>query len=281
MASQRSSVWLHELTWEEVADYLRTDDIILWPIGATEQHGPAGALGVDSFVANALAEDAARQAGVLCVPPLWYGDSAHHLGFAGTLSLRTETLMAVMGDIARSLYRHGFRKILFINGNKSANLPAMLAAAKNLREYELPDTFFAVIDPMKIARGIAPALKGTVPEHHGGELEISHVWYKYPQGVRPDRLADTNLDFQAIFGPYSHNDLLAGGGDTIDVLWTSADQRAFAPTGQFTPNTGASPEKGRRYHEYQVQVIVRFIEWLRGYQGPIGRANLPAHVQAP
>ena len=270
MAGELPSVWLHELTWEEVETYLKRDNLIIWPIGATEQHGPAGALGVDSFVANCLAEDAAKQAGVLCVPPLWYGDSAHHLGFAGTLSLRTETLALVMQDIARSLYKHGFRKILFINGNKSANLPAMLSAAKNLREFEMQDTFFAVIDPMKIARGIAPELKGDVPEHHGGELEISHVWYRYPEMIRPERFADTLLDFGATFGPYSHNDLLAGGGDTIDVLWTSVDQKAFAPTGQFSPNTAASREKGRQYHEYQVNVIVRFIEWLRGYQGPIG-----------
>src|SRR5438046_2946499 len=74
MATARPSVWLHELTWEDVDAYLQTDDIVIWPIGATEQHGPAGPLGVDSFVANALAEDAAKETGVLCVPPLWYGD---------------------------------------------------------------------------------------------------------------------------------------------------------------------------------------------------------------
>jgi creatinine amidohydrolase len=271
MASALPSVWLNELTWEEVEAYLKTDDIILWPIGATEQHGPAGPLGVDSYVANCLAEDAARKAGVLCVPPLWYGDSGHHLAFAGTLALRTETLMLVIQDIARSLARHGFRKILCINGNKSANLPAMLAATKNLREFEMPEVFFAVIDPMKIARGIAPRLKGDTPEHHGGELELSHVWYKFPDLIRAEKLTDDLVPFREVFGEYSHNDLLAGGGDTIDIPWTSGEQRTFAPTGAFTPSRKASREKGQRYHEYQVDVIVRFITWLRGYRGPLGR----------
>ena len=58
------SVWLHELTWEEVASYLRSRDTIIVPFGTTEQHGPAGSLGLDGYVAISLAEDAAKKAGV-------------------------------------------------------------------------------------------------------------------------------------------------------------------------------------------------------------------------
>lgn len=47
------SVWLNELTWEDVAEYLKTEDIIIFPVGSTEQHGPAGPLGVDSYAAIA------------------------------------------------------------------------------------------------------------------------------------------------------------------------------------------------------------------------------------
>ena len=46
------SVWLHELTWEEVASYFRGRDTIIVPFGTTEQHGPAGSLGLDGYVAN-------------------------------------------------------------------------------------------------------------------------------------------------------------------------------------------------------------------------------------
>ena len=117
------SVWLHELTWEEVASYLRTRDTIMVPFGTTEQHGPAGSLGLDGYVAIASCRRCgAKKAGVLSAPPLWYGDSSHHLGFPGTISLRTETLMQVVYDIVRSLARHGFRRILLINGHKWTNL---------------------------------------------------------------------------------------------------------------------------------------------------------------
>ncbi|MBI2820899.1 MAG: creatininase family protein, partial [Acidobacteria bacterium] len=67
------SVWLQELTWEDVRDYLKEKDTIMIPFGTTEQHGPAGPLGLDGYVAIGLAEDAAREAGVLVAPPLWYG----------------------------------------------------------------------------------------------------------------------------------------------------------------------------------------------------------------
>lgn len=81
MAAQLGSVWLQELTWEDVAAYLEDSDIIICPVGSTEEHGPAGPLGLDCLIAIALAEDVARATGTLCTPPLWFGDSPHHLGF--------------------------------------------------------------------------------------------------------------------------------------------------------------------------------------------------------
>jgi len=72
------SVWLSDYTWQEVEDYLKTRRTIIVPVGATEQHGPAGPLGVDTLVAMGLAEDAARETQSLVAPPLWVSDSFHH-----------------------------------------------------------------------------------------------------------------------------------------------------------------------------------------------------------
>jgi creatinine amidohydrolase len=263
------SVWLQELTWEDVADYLRSRDTVLVPFGTTEQHGPAGPLGLDGYVAIGLAEDAATRAGVLVAPPVWYGDSTHHLGFPGTVSLRTETLMLVVRDIVLSLSRHGFRRILLINGHKMTNLPALTAAARNLREFDCPGVRIAIADPMYLARGIARQLKET-NEHHAGELEVSEVWYRFPHTIKADRLSDAHCEFDAVFGPFGNGDLFGGGGDYIDQPWTSAEQRAMAPTGQFSSNAAASPEKGRRYHEYMVDRLVEFLAWWQTSDGPTG-----------
>ncbi len=263
------SVWLQELTWQDVDAYLKGgDDVVLCPIGSTEQHGPAGPLGVDSYAAIALAEDAAKEAGVLVTPPMWFGDSPHHLDFPGTISLRPETLIAVVQDMVRSLARNGFKKFVVINGHKGTNLAALQIACRNLHQYELPDILIALADPLYLARGIAH-IKDTA-EHHAGELEISHVWHKFPHLIREDKLTNESVNMEPLFSEFVHNDLFGKGGDGIEVFWSSAEQRSFTPTGSFSDSSQASPEKGRQYHEYMVANLAKFIEWMKGYQGLIG-----------
>ncbi len=266
------SVWIQELTWQHVSDYLKKNDIAVIPAGSTEEHGPAGPLGVDAYAAIALAEDAAKKAGVLVTPPIWFGDSSHHTGFPGTISVRPATLIEVIKDVSRSLAKHGFKKILIINGHKMANLPALTTAAKELHEYELQDVFFAVIDPWKIARKISAEVKST-NEHHGGELELSHVWYKRPHLIQKDKLTKGKVQFEKVFSKYSNDDLFGPSGEIIDIPWNSKEQRAFTPDGSFSASYKASAEKGKKYHEYMVGVIVDFISWLRKYDGPIGRTG--------
>lgn len=262
---------MNEISWLDVKNYLKKEKIAIIPVGSTEEHGLPGPLGLDSYVAISLAEDVAKRTGVLVTPPLWYGDSTHHLGFPGTISLRTSTLVSIIEDIGESLARSGFRKILIINGHKSANLPALLSSTKNLHEYKLRNVFFAVADPMKIARGIASRIKENV-EHHVGELEVSQVWYKYPHLIQKDKLTDAKVDFEKIFSKYSHFDLFGKSGDVIDIPWNSYEQKKFAPNGSLSDSSKASPEKGKKYHDYMVDVLVDFIGWLKKYNGPIGKS---------
>ena len=269
---KRTSVWLNELTWEDVDQYLKKNDIIIIPVGSTEEHGLAAPLGLDTYAAIFLAEDAAKKFGVLATPPLWFGDSSHHLGFPGTISLRPRTLELVIADISQSLARHGFRKILIVNGHKKANLPALLTAVKELHEYKLKNVFFAVIDPVKIARGIAGKVKEEI-EHHAGELETSHILYRRPDLIKKEKLAKSNIDYNKIFSEFSSFDLFGKAGDEIDIPWNSYEQRAFAKSGAFSASNKSSAEKGRVYHEYMVARIGQFIDWLRRYKGPIGEVG--------
>jgi len=265
-----SSIWLQELTWEDVAEYLKEKDIIIFPVGSTEEHGPAGPLGLDTYVGISLAEDTAKKTGVLCAPPLWFGDSAHHLGFAGTISLRTETLTEVVKDVIESLYGHGFKKILVINGHKSANLPALKTALKSLHQYKLTDAMLSLADPMNLGKDIGKEVK-EAREHHAGELEISQVWYKYPHLIKTDKFTSDEVDFDGIFSEFSLKDFFGGGHDSIELMWNSYEQKKFAPTGSFTPSNKASQEKGERYHNHMVENLVQFVKWLENYDGPIGR----------
>ena len=270
--SSLPSVWLQDLTWEEVDTHLASDQLILLPFGSTEQHGPAGTLGIDTFVATGIVEDAAKRMGALCAPPMWFGDSPHHLAFPGTVSLRTETLMAVVRDVCTSLASHGFRQIILVNGHKGSNLAALGSAARDLHENHLPDVMFAVADPLHLARSAAPHIKET-NEHHGGELELSQVHFRYPGQVRMDRLTGEGADFTQVFGGFVGSDLFGPAPDGVDVIWSSREQRDFAPSGSLSSSLGVEADKGRRFHEHIVDRLCDVITWMRENDGPLAAAN--------
>ena len=60
-------------------------------------------------------------------PTLTIGMSQHHLGFAGSVTLRPSTLIAVVHDVVTSLMKHGFERFLFINGH-GGNVATVTAA---------------------------------------------------------------------------------------------------------------------------------------------------------
>jgi creatinine amidohydrolase len=274
MPEKLRSVWMQELTWQEVDDYLKRDTIAIVPVGSTEQHGPAGVLGVDSYAAITLAEDTAQRNDVLCAPPIWYGDSLHHTGFPGTISLSPDTLTLVIRDVCSSLVKQGFDRIIVINGHKGTNLPPITSALRVLHEGVGAHALFAIADPLHLARSIAGDIKET-NEHHSGELELSHVLYRYPGLIREDRLTDAEVDFQDVFGGFVGNDLFGPAPDGVEIIWSGAEQRRFAPTGSFSSSLGVSAEKGRRYHEHIVERLSELVGWLRSGSTPIGAVTVP------
>lgn len=107
---------LEDMNWMDVEAYLKNDDRILLIVGACEQHGYLSLL-TDSKVPQALADAASKLSGVPVAPPLNFGVSPAFLRYPGTISLRASTFMAVIEDMVRSLYGHGFRRMLLLNGH--------------------------------------------------------------------------------------------------------------------------------------------------------------------
>ena len=114
---------LGELNWMEIEGYLKKDDRLILVLGSTEQHGYLSVM-TDVKIPLALADAASQQTGVLVAPPLHFGSSPHFLAYPGTISLRVDTLIAVVEDMVRSLYSQGFKRILIMNGH-SGNRPVL------------------------------------------------------------------------------------------------------------------------------------------------------------
>jgi mycofactocin system creatininase family protein len=89
--------------WTEVARHAGPEAVLLVPLGSTEQHGPHLPVTTDTDIATALAEGAAAHDGRLIVaPPLSYGSSGEHRGFAGTLSIGLEATELMLVELGRS-----------------------------------------------------------------------------------------------------------------------------------------------------------------------------------
>src|SRR5690348_1939609 len=135
-----SEIRLEFMSSEEISDALgRGASTVLIPCGAVEQHGPHLPLCMDADHADALALRLARDlANVLVAPTIKVGCSAHHLVFAGTISVRPETLESICIDYCTSLTRHGFKRILLFSAH-IGNFPVLRDILPRLRRVVTPD----------------------------------------------------------------------------------------------------------------------------------------------
>jgi creatinine amidohydrolase len=131
------SVLLADRTWPEVQDVIEQGAVFVVPIGATEQHGRHLPLETDWRLCSVAAERACQRATeedvpALVTPPIWTGFSPHHMGFPGSITLELPTFIDLVSQVARSLWQHGARKILLLNGH-GGNANLLGSAVQQLR----------------------------------------------------------------------------------------------------------------------------------------------------
>jgi len=186
---------LEEMTWPEVERAIadsRTTVVVA--VGAVEQHGPHLPLLVDAVRGDRLAIEVARRLeGALVAPTIRVGCSEHHMGFAGTISLRRNTLEAICLDYAVSLARHGFTRICFVPSH-GGNFEPLAEMLPDLRAAVAPS---CDVDAYTDLLGFMELWRAAVAEHHpdlvervGGHADLaetSEMLDLRPDLVRSDR----------------------------------------------------------------------------------------------
>ncbi|HEX7968114.1 MAG TPA: creatininase family protein [Stellaceae bacterium] len=235
---------LHLQTWEEVEAYLRGAKGIIVPIGSTEQHGPNGLIGTDAICAEVIAAGVGEAAGALVGPTINVGNAQHHLAFAGTITLRPSTLIAVISDYVASLARHGFERFYFINGHggnvatvgaafaeiyaaaslrPSGNAPAVRCALKN---------WWETSGVHKLSKELFGDREGS----HATPSEVSVTQHVYPEAIKRRQV-----------GP---------PGPRVRGFTDAEDYRRLFPDGRIGSDpTLATPEHGAKFIETAVRDI--------------------------
>lgn len=125
---------LDKMTWPEVEAALTTVELVVVPVGSTEQHGPNTTFDTDTVRAYGFCKllEKALHPRLLVAPPVTVGISYHHLKFPGSLTLKPETMIQYLVDVAWSFAQHGIKRILFINGH-GGNRPVLELASVRIR----------------------------------------------------------------------------------------------------------------------------------------------------
>src|SRR5262245_26090427 len=272
----------HPFPPERYLPYLTTDDVraldkaqaaVVVVIGAIEQHGPhlpTGtdlALGVSMLTLAIERIDPSVQLWVL--PPLAYGRSVEHEAFAGTVTLEQETLTAVIHDIARSVARSGFRRLVLFNSH-GGNTSVLETVARDARRRTglmvFPFSMFRIgltYPPISETE----AAWGT----HAGEWETSIMLALTPELVDMER-AERAQGHATFEEPPEHIGLLG----PIPFAWSTDD---VAATGAIGDPRAATVERGREIVELSVEKIALTLEEICRFEMPEPAGSSPPDLQ--
>ena len=246
--------YMGEMTWPEVAEFLKHHDVVIIPVGSCEQHGPHLPLDTDAYDAFWVALRAAKRAGcALVAPPINYGVSYHHMPFPGTVSISPETLMKLAYEVAESLIKHGFKKIVFENGH-GGNAPALNAAAQMIKA-KYPDTII-VVDNIGLIPDLLETLVETPHDAHAGEFETSTSLANRPELVRTERITKPKVQKPPV--EYMRLGLAEKGPR---VYWPIRTDQ-LTNTGAIGDPTRATREKGEIFLKALVERLVKLLKEL-------------------
>ncbi len=249
-------------TWQEVEAVGTDKAIALLPTGACEQHGPHLPMETDSYLVTSVCTEALERVSerapaldVLVLPTLPVGISPHHLDFPGTLSLSAMTYMQIIQELCQSMHRHGFRRVLIVNGH-GGNEDCLRVAAREVRNRD--ECLVAVVSYWRAAEESIGRLRRSPVGGicHAGEMETACMLRLQSHAVRSDRMVK---EIPKVVSPRLRLDLV-GGASCINH-----NVRDYSTSGVLGDPTVADAEHGERLLEAMAaslaDLILDFSSW--------------------
>lgn len=219
--------------------------VAVLPIAATEQHGPHLPVAVDAIINRGILNRAIARlpkgTPVLTLPEQAIGYSPEHDRFPGTLTLSTETALALWTDIIAAVAASGIRRLLVFNSHggqtpiarlliREARVRfAMLAATVSWPDFGLPLELRqnGAIDDIECRHGL-----------HAGQTETSMMMALAPDAVRTAELQTFASRAEDMATRY---EWLQPEG-AVRIGWRAEDLNIAGATGAASKSTAAIGE---------------------------------------
>ena len=236
-----------DLSTADFAQLDRARTVAVLPVAATEQHGPHLPLSVDTDLVNGVVQASLRHlpadAQVLFLPTQTVGLSPEHARFAGTLTLRAETVIRLWTEIGESVAASGVNKLVLLNAH-GGQVSVMDIVARDLRArlgmLVYSTSWFNL--PLLDAQGQDVSALFSAHEHrfgvHAGEVETSMMLALAPERVRMDRAQN----FHSTSADRATASPLLGNGRSAKLGWQMQD---YNPLGAAGNAAAATPAKGQ------------------------------------
>ncbi len=271
--ARRKSWNLAEMGYDEVAEYMKGNDVIMIPMGSTEKHGAHCVMGTDTMTTMGVVREAAPLAKTVYTPVIPVGYSPHHMGEvgmgSGTLTFSGATYRAMVYELAMSMIYHGFNKVVFVSHHGS-NSKVIDDVLRRIR-YETDCFICWYKTPTErdysIVGGIMEGPAEETPGWHAGEMETSTVWAWDETLIDMDKAKQDRTHAPAWMGDkFSKKDGTASvafmGAENIVV---PMEHHEYSDTATIGNPFRGSKEKGERYFSASGKALAAFLEEVKKF----------------
>jgi creatinine amidohydrolase len=247
---------LPNLAWPAVDALPRTTSVV-FPIAALEQHGKHMPVFTDSLLLGEVIRRAKQTpvaAKCLFAPLQWLGNSDHHLDFPGTLSASGRVYLDLLKDLARCFMRHGFTRLVFVNGHGGNIVPSQQALFELKQEHrDRRDLLLLSLTYWDAAGGPPKGIPGLVQDRmgHACEWETSMILRLAPQLVAGDLSKVPEVPFGKAGAPGYR-------------AWVMPDR---SEPGHIGTPSAATAEKGEALFAYFSAGVTSYLERVVAWDG--------------
>jgi creatinine amidohydrolase len=184
-----------DMRWPEIEEVLKKPNVVLLPVGSTEQHGRHLPVNFDTCCVEVYAEQVAEKMvdehdiHVLVAPAISYGEAVGSPPFKnllpGTITIKPNTLISLVEDVVGSLVNQGFRNILVLNGHLENTGPISVALRNVTIEHKDHDLGLFATSCLALAHEKWNEIckGGRADQGHAGERETAVALAIEPENV--------------------------------------------------------------------------------------------------